>query len=210
MRMYLNFYSKFGYIRIIFVSLWHNHRSLFSNHYITVIMESTNNVFNFPFGTIVLLPTMGQEALGVAFDMRWMLVGLMFLMIIDTFYSYAEHVMNEHQGKKVDPWTTSSCLRRFGGKIGTYLSFLVIGCFIGLAITEPLGSVSHIYTSAVGALLGFACEIFSIGGHYLHLKGIYVTLSPAKFIRSIIVAYVKSKSEEVGAVVEEELIIENK
>lgn len=153
---------------------------------------------------------MGQEAIGAIVDLRWMLAALFVFMLIDTAYSYAEHVMLEHIGEKTPPWTCSSAIRRFGGKIGTYLSFLIIGCLMGLAFTEPFGLCSHIITSAIGAAIGLACEVVSIVGHYLHLRGIYITLSPTKIFKSLIVSYVESKSERVGKTIEEELVIERK
>lgn len=173
-------------------------------------MDAANNVFNFPFCSIILMSTMGQEALGAIIDLRWMLAAILLLMAIDTAYSYAEHVKDEHRGVSTDKWSTSGALRRFGGKIGTYLSFLIIGCIVGLAFTEPVGLCDHVVTSAFGAGLGILCEIISIGGHYLHLRDIYVTLSPTSFIKSLIVSYVEEKSARIGKTLEDELIIEHK
>ena len=173
-------------------------------------MDAANNVFNFPFCAIVLVSTMGQEALGAIVDLRWMLAAIILLMTIDTAYSYAEHVKDEHQGKTTDKWSTSGALRRFGGKIGTYLSFLIIGCIVGLAFTEPVHLCDHVATSAIGASFAIVCEVLSIAGHYLHLKDVYITLSPTKIIKSVIVGYVEQKSETVGKTLEKELKIEHK
>ena len=171
-------------------------------------MEAANNVFNFPLGAIILMSVMGQEAIGAIIDLRWMLAAILLLMAIDTAYSYAEHIKDEHDGKKTEKWSTSGALRRFGGKIGTYLSFLIIGCIVGLAFTEPVGWSNHIVTSAFGAGFGILCEVISIIGHYLHLHNVYVTLSPTKFIKSVIVSYVEDKSERVGKTLNNELKIE--
>lgn len=173
-------------------------------------MDATNNVFNFPLGAIILTSIMGQEAIGAIIDLRWMLAAILVLMIIDTAYSYAEHVKDVHQGKKTDDWSASGALRRFGGKIGTYLSFLIIGCIIGLAFTEPANICTHIVTSAYGAAIGMLCEVLSIAGHYLHLHDIYITLSPTRFVKSIIISYVESKSERVAKTLNHELKIEIK
>lgn len=170
-------------------------------------METTNHVFNFPFAAIVLIPTIGQEAIEAIYDLRWMLITILVLMVIDTCYAYAEHVKDEHTGKKVTQWSSSGALRRFGGKMGTYLSFLIIGCLIGLAFTEPTGYCSHIVTSAYGASLAIVCEVLSVCGHYLHLRNIYVTLSPTKVIRSAIIAYCKAKNPTIGETLEKELHI---
>lgn len=173
-------------------------------------METTNHVFNFPLGTIILMSTFGQEAIGAIYDLRWMLVTLFILMLFDTAFSYAEHIKDLHEGKKDDDWSCSGAIRRFGGKMGTYLSFLIIGCLVGLSFTEPFGYVNHIVTSAIGAGIGILCDTISIAGHWLHLKGIYITLSPTRIVRSLIIAYVKSKNDYVGEVVEEELNIEHR
>lgn len=173
-------------------------------------MDAANNVFNFPLGAVILTSVMGQEAIGAIVDLRWMLVAIVLLMTIDTAYSYAEHVKDEHENKSTDKWSTSGALRRFGGKIGTYLSFLIIGCIVGMAFTEPVGLCNHIATSAVGAGVGILCEVISIIGHYLHLKNVYVTLSPTKFVKSIIVGYVEEKSQRVGRTLNTELKIEHK
>lgn len=174
-------------------------------------MDSTNNVFNFPIGTLVILPTLGQEAMSVVFELRWMLVAIFTFMLIDTAFSYAEHIKNVHENKaKETEWTSSGCVRRLGGKVGTYLSFLIIGCFLGLSCFEPLGWCNHVMSSAIGALVGLACEVVSIGGHYLHIKNIYVSLSPTRFVRSIIIALVRAKSDTVGDALEKELKIEKK
>lgn len=174
-------------------------------------MDTTNNVFDHNIGTLVILPTLGQEAMSVAFELRWMLVSLFVFMLIDTAFSYAEHVKNVHEKKEKDEaWTMSSCIRRFGGKIGTYLSFLIIGCFLGLSCFEHIGWCDHMTSSAIGAGIGLLCEVVSISGHYLHLKNVYIRLSPVKILRSVIIAWVKSKSEAVGEALEEELEIEKK
>lgn len=208
MSIFLIYFLPYLYVFRIFVPS--KRSSLLEGNNISTKMDATGNVFNFPLGAIVLTSVFGQEAIEAVIDLRWMLLAIIILMIIDTAYSYAEHVKDEHEGKQVAQWSTSGALRRFGGKIGTYLSFLIIGCVIGLAFTEPLGYATHVTTSAWGASYGLVCEILSIGGHVLHLRNIYIQLSPTKLIRSLIISYVSDKSDIVGRTLEKELKIEKK
>ena len=80
-----------------------------------------------------------------------------------------------------------------------YLTYLLVGCVAGLAITEPMGIADHTTTAAIG--LGFGClfEISSIVGHVAAVKGINIKLN----LKALIVALIRKKNEDIAAVLDE-------
>ena len=67
-------------------------------------------------------------------------------------------------------WKKSRAIRRTANKSVDYLTFLLVGAFMGLAVTEPMGGLSHIHTAAIGLGVGCLAEIASIVGHYCYIK----------------------------------------
>ena len=73
---------------------------------------------------------------------------------------------------------------------------------ITIVIFEPIG-ISHIFGGVIGSLIAFFCEIKSISGHFLFIKG--VTLEKKTFmgfVKAFVVAFTKSKNEDIGNALE--------
>ena len=67
-------------------------------------------------------------------------------------------------------WKKSRAIRRTANKIVDYITYLLIGAFLGLSITEPLGWGNHIYVAIIGLGVGCLAEIASVVGHYCYVK----------------------------------------
>ena len=93
----------------------------------------------------------------------------------------------------------SAAGRRTLNKLVDYMTYLLVGCVTGLAVTEPLGICTHTTTAAIG--IGFGCifELSSIVGHICVVKGFDVRLN----LKSLLVAIVKRKSEAMGEILDE-------
>jgi len=93
----------------------------------------------------------------------------------------------------------SAAGRRTLNKLVDYMTYLLVGCVVGLAVTEPLGICTHTTTAAIG--IGFGCifELSSIVGHICVVKGFDVRLN----LKALLVAIVKRKSEAMGEILDE-------
>lgn len=67
-------------------------------------------------------------------------------------------------------WHKSRAVRRTMNKMVDYVTFLVLGALIGVAITEPMEICNHIWTAALGLGIGCGCEVASIIGHVAYVK----------------------------------------
>lgn len=144
-------------------------------------------------GKLLVISTMGNEALSALFDLRWMLVLVVILIVADFWFGLSESLQNN-----VD-FRLSRAGRRTCNKAVDYITYLILGAVMGLAIFEPLGWATHTTTAAYG--LGFGClwEIDSIVGHVCALHGIRKRFSVKRFIISLL----KKKSTDLGEAVEE-------
>lgn len=144
-------------------------------------------------GKAAVITTMGGEALTALYDLRWMLVLIVILILADFWFGVSESL------KKNEHFRFSRAGRRTCNKAVDYLTYLLVGALLGLAIFEPLGWTNHTTTAAVG--LGFGCiwEIDSIVGHVCALHGIKNKFSVKRFI----IALIKRKDKELGEAVED-------
>ena len=144
-------------------------------------------------GKAFIVGTMSTEALTALFDLRWMLVLIVVLIVADFWFGVSESL------KKREHFRFSRAGRRTCNKAVDYVTYLILGSVLGLDIFEPLGWANHVTTAAIG--LGFGCiwEIDSIVGHVCALHGIKNTFSIKRFIISLI----KSKNKDIGEAVED-------
>ena len=144
-------------------------------------------------GKAIVVGTMGGEALSALYDLRWMLVLIVVLILADFWFGVSESL------RKREHFRFSRAGRRTCNKGVDYLTYLMLGSVLGLAIFEPLGWATHTTTAAVG--LGFGCvwEMDSIVGHVCALHGIRNRFSVKRFI----IALLKKKDDDVGEAVEE-------
>ena len=152
-----------------------------------------NNSMAASSGKAAVITTMGGEALTALYDLRWMLVLIVILILADFWFGVSESL------KKNEHFRFSRAGRRTCNKAVDYLTYLLVGALLGLAIFEPLGWTNHTTTAAVG--LGFGCiwEIDSIVGHVCALHGIKNKFSVKRFI----IALIKRKDKELGEAVED-------
>lgn len=144
-------------------------------------------------GKAFVVGTMSGEALSVLFDLRWMLVLIVVLIVADFWFGVSESL------HKHEHFRFSRAGRRTCNKAVDYITYLILGSVLGLAIFEPLGWATHTTTAAIG--LGFGCiwEVDSIVGHVCELHGIKSRFSVKRFI----IALIKRKDEDMGEAVED-------
>lgn len=148
-------------------------------------------------GTAGLLwwATMGSEALDVLYDLRWMLV-LIVVLIVSDFWFGVSDALNKRK-----EFRFSRAGRRTCNKAVDYLTYLLLGAILGLAIFEPLGVTNHTVAAAVGLGLGCLWEIDSIVGHVCSLHGVTNKFSVKRFLINLL----RKKYPDVGDAVSESL-----
>lgn len=156
-------------------------------------MQNMVNGMTASAGRAVVVGTMGTEALTALYDLRWMLVLIVVLIVADFWFGVSESL------HKHEHFRFSRAGRRTCNKAVDYVTYLILGSVIGLAIFEPLGWATHTTTAAIG--LGFGCvwEIDSIVGHVCELHGVKNRFS----VKRLIIAIIKKKDTDVGEAVEE-------
>ena len=144
-------------------------------------------------GKLLIVSAMGTEALRALFDLRWMLVAVVVLIVADFWFGLSESL------QKHKDFRLSRAGRRTCNKAVDYITYLIVGAVLGLAIFEPLGWATHTTTAAVG--LGFGCvwEVDSIMGHVCALHDVQWKFS----VKKLLIALIKRKSPDLGEAVEE-------
>ena len=144
-------------------------------------------------GKAFVVSTMGVEAMQALFDLRWMLV-LIVVQIVADFWFGVSDSLHKHEHFRF-----SRAGRRTCNKAVDYVTYLILGSVLGMAIFEPLGWATHTTTAALGLGLGCLWEIDSIVGHVCALHGVKNRFSIKRFI----IALMKKKNEGIGEAVEE-------
>lgn len=157
-------------------------------------METTN-IATGSGGRFIMIGTLWDEAMQAIFDLRWMLVLIVVLILGDFWFGVSESL------KKRERFRFSRAGRRTCNKAVDYIAYLMLGAILGMAIFEPLGIASHTVTAAVGLGLGMLWEIDSIVGHICALHGIRNRISVKKFL----IALIKKKNEDIGEALEESM-----
>lgn len=173
-------------------------------------MNSVSNV-----GKAFSWALMGSEALQAIQDLRWMIACCVLLICVDFRFGRAEsrkrHKAATEQGNetlaKMTEFHLSRAVRRTCNKFVDYMTLLLVFCVMGFAITEPYGLCDHVMTAGVAVIIACVCELASIGGHFLYLKGIE---RPKLSWKSILVflgrfaaGFAKTKDEDLGQALEE-------
>lgn len=139
----------------------------------------------------------GAEAYTALFDLRWMLALMLALILADFWLGIADSLKRHGSAS----FRFSRAGRRTCGKVAEYLTYLLIGSLLGLAIFEPLGWASHVATAAVGAGFGCLWEIDSIIGHVCSLHGVEARFSVKRFLLQLM----KRRMGDVGEAIEQGL-----
>ena len=116
--------------------------------------------------------------INVAFELRYMIILSVVLILADFWWGHSETMKHYHEAEEAGDtvlmekfkWHKSRAIRRTANKTVDYVTYLLVGAFFGLAITEPMGWGDHIYAAIVGLGVGCLAEIASIVGHYCYVK----------------------------------------
>ena len=157
--------------------------------------------------------TIGAELISVVYDLRWMVILSFALILADMWWGHSETMKRFYEAKKIGNatlqeqfrWRKSRAVRRTCNKTVDYLTYLVVGALLGLAIFEPMEICSHVWTAAIGLMIGGGCEVASIIGHVAYVKfGIELKMVDAwkAFVR-FVGRLIRIKSSEIGEAVED-------
>lgn len=146
----------------------------------------------------------GAECLRCVFDLRWMIILAVLMIATDYWWGVRElKTKRERATRDADReryrFHFSQAGRRTLNKCVDYLTYLLVGCVAGLAITEPMGIATHTTTAAIGLGFGMLFELSSIIGHINVVKGVNIRID----LKKLIVAIIKHKSEEVAEILDE-------
>lgn len=152
----------------------------------------------------IMWAVFASEALNALYDLHWMLVLMVTLILTDLWWGWSENRMHYKAAKTKRErekyrFHFSAAGRRTLNKLVDYMTYLLVGCVTGLAVTEPLGICGHTATAAIGIGLGCLFELSSIAGHVCVVKGFDVRLN----LKALLVAIVKRKSEAMGEILDE-------
>lgn len=157
---------------------------------------------------------MGEEAAETLWDLRWMLVLVLVLVGADFRFGLKESRVRfekarehgDHLAMDKYRFHFSRAGRRTLNKAVDYLTYLLLGAVLGLAVLEPYG-IGHVYSAA--ALLGMAAafEMSSILGHILYCNGIDTPRISGKslwhFALRFAAKWLKRKDADAGGALEE-------
>ena len=130
----------------------------------------------------------------VVFQLRWMLVFIVVMIIADFILGIIDSVV-----KRGEDFRFSRAGRRTMCKFIEYNSYLVLGFMFGIAILQPVGICSYTISSICGLGLAFVFEFDSIMDHVCNIHGIKNKVS----IKRILVGYIKKKYATAGEIIEE-------
>ena len=160
----------------------------------------------------ILWGTVGGELIAVVYDLRFMMMAALALILTDLWWGYSDSKKHYAEAKAIGnatlmdkyKWSKSRAVRRTANKLVDYTTYLIVGALFGLGMTEPMGICSHVWSAAIGLGIGGGCEIASIVGHVAYVKlGVEISIADAwratvRFLGRLI----KAKSQEIGDAVE--------
>lgn len=134
------------------------------------------------------------EIRSVVFELRWMLVFIVAMIIADFVLGIIDSVV-----KRGEDFRFSRAGRRTMCKFIEYNSYLVLGFMLGLAILQPAGICSYTVSAMCGLGLAILFEFDSIADHICAIHGIKNKVS----IKRLLVGYIKKKYATAGEIIEE-------
>lgn len=173
-------------------------------------MDSARNV-----GQAMMWGVMGSEAIAAIHNLRWMIVAVAVLIVVDFRFGRSESRKRLKEAKeqgnrtlmKLHEFRMSRAIRRTCNKFIDYMTLLLVFCILGLAVTEPYGICSHVMASGVAVVIAAACELYSIAGHFFFLKGIpvpqFTGRSVLLFFGRLLAGFVRTKDEDLGTAIDE-------
>lgn len=153
---------------------------------------------------------LNNEIFSILMDSKWAIIFLIMLIIADFWYGRRDSSIrydiakqqNDKRRMDLYRWRTSRAVRRTSNKFVDYVILISICYALGMSIFEPIG-ISHIFGGVLGSLIAFFCEIKSISGHFLFIKGVKLEKKTFMgFVKAFVVAFTKSKNEDIGNALE--------
>lgn len=130
----------------------------------------------------------------VVFQLRWMLVFIVVMIIADFVLGIIDSVV-----KRGEEFRFSRAGRRTMCKFIEYNSYLVLGFMMGIAILQPVGVCSYTVSAMCGLGLAILFEFDSIMDHICAIHGIKNRVS----IKRILVSMIKKKYGVAGDIIDE-------
>lgn len=161
---------------------------------------------------------MGGEAIQAIHDLRWMLVLCVLLIAADFRFGISESKKRHREAvsignktlAKMTEFHFSRAVRRTCNKFIDYMTLLLVFCLIGFAITEPYGLCNHVITAGVAMIIACVCELCSIFGHFLYIKGIdkpkFTWSSVGLFLGRLAAGFARTKSPDLGDALDETIM----
>lgn len=134
------------------------------------------------------------EIKGVVFELRWMLVFIVVMIVADFVLGIIDSVV-----RRGEDFRFSRAGRRTMCKFIEYNSYLVLGFMLGMAILQPVGICNYTVSAMCGLGLAIIFEFDSIMDHVCNIHGIKNKVS----IKRLLVGYIKKKYNAAGEIVEE-------
>lgn len=133
------------------------------------------------------------EIRSVVFELRWMLVFIVAMIIADFVLGIIDSVV-----KRGEDFRFSRAGRRTMCKFIEYNSYLVLGFGFSVAILQPVGICSYTTSSMCGLGIAIVFEFDSIMEHVCEIHGIKNKVS----IKRLLVGYIKKKYTTAGEIIE--------
>lgn len=147
---------------------------------------------------------LGSEAIAVLYDLRWMLMCVAVLIVTDFWWGTKETKQRWAETKDERyRWRFSRAGRRSLNKCIDFLTYLLIGATLGMAIFEPLGICSHTVSGAIALGMGAVFDISSIIGHVCYLHGISTKGGILPIMWRILAKMVRRRSDLLADAMEE-------
>lgn len=158
-----------------------------------------------------VIALLSGELVNMIADARWMMLAIFLCVVADFWYGWGEsakrYALAKEKGNEVlmaqYKWRTSRALRRSINKVIDYIIWLAVGMIVGFAVLLPFG-IDYIFGAAVATAISVGCELISILGHLLYLRGVKVEKKNITgFAKAVIIALAKRKNRDVGEALEE-------
>jgi hypothetical protein len=156
----------------------------------------------------ILWSVFGGEMVSVGFELRYMIIFAAVLILADLWWGHSDTMKRYHEAEQAGDragmdkyaWKKSRAIRRTANKSVDYITFLLVGAFMGLAITEPMGGPSHVHTAAIGLGVGCLAEVASIVGHYCYIKfGVEIKVIDVwRWLLRFVANIFRIKGKEIG------------
>lgn len=152
-----------------------------------------------------------SEITEMIFDAKWILLCVFLLIVCDFWYGRGESRKRYFDAKRKGndilaaqyKWRTSRALRRTLNKSVDYVIVMALGLCVGKAILPSCG-INYMWGGIAALFVVMLCEVFSVFGHLFYLHGVKISTKSIKaFFRSLLVAFVRKKNEDLGNAIDE-------